>query len=96
MGKKKNNNGTEAPLPGRDAPSSIQRSVTMDMPFLPGDTAAGGGAGDVGAPSLGGSGRGGGEGSSYYASHGAASIHGETVRKEKGAQFHFSDSCYAD
>ena len=68
----KKNNGTAPPaLPSAKAPSSMQRSVTLDMPFLPSD---GGGN----AVPIGDSGHG--EGSSYYARDGASSIHGETVR----------------
>ena len=70
---KKNRDSSPPALPGANAPSSVQRSVTMDMPFLPDN---GGGAN---TPSIGGSGHGG-EGSSYYSRDLASSIHGETVR----------------
>ena len=69
---KKDNGSSPPALPGAKAPSSMQRSITLDMPFLPSD----GGGGTV---AIGDSGHG--EGSSYYARDGASSIHGETVRQ---------------
>ena len=69
---KKNNGSSPPALPGAKAPSSMQRSITMDMPYMPD------GGGGAYTPSVGGSGHGG-EGSSYYARDGASSIHGETV-----------------
>lgn len=71
---KKDNGSSPPALPGAKAPSSIQRSITLDMPFLPSD----GGGGTV---AIGDSGHG--EGSSYYARDGASSIHGETVRQHE-------------
>jgi hypothetical protein len=73
VGSKKDNGSSPPALPGAKAPSSVQRSLTLDMPFLPSD----GGGGTVAIPA-GDSGHG--EGSSYYARDGASSIHGETVR----------------
>ena len=56
MGKK----DSPSALPGAERPSSVQRSVTLDMPFLP---EGGGGAAGIGGgantPSVGGSGHGG-------------------------------------
>lgn len=66
-----------SPLPGPKAPSSVQRSETLDMPYMPSNAIGSGDGG--GAPPVGDSGHGGGEGSSYYSRDAASSIHGETV-----------------
>ena len=67
---------------GPNAPSSVQRSETLDMPFMPNNATGSGDGGGGATPSVGDSGHGGGEGSSYYSRDAASSIHGETVRFE--------------
>ena len=67
---KQNGSPPAAALPGSTTLSSLQRNMTLEMPFLPSSAS--------GALFMGGSGPG--EGSSYYAHSCAGSIHGEAVR----------------